>query len=56
MVGRCDPKPEPERYVFADYVERVVAEAPPLSAEQRADLRELLRPVVIARREKAGAK
>jgi hypothetical protein len=50
MVGRCDTKPE--RYVFADYVERVVAEAPPLSAAQRADLRELLRPVVIARRER----
>ena len=32
----------------SDYIKRVVDAAPPLTPEQRARLRELLRPVVIA--------
>lgn len=53
MVGRCEPN-LPDS--FRDYIERVVSEAPPLTPEQKADLRQILRPVVIARRETAGAR
>lgn len=47
MVGRCEPN-LPDS--FREYIDRVVAQAPPLTAEQKADLREILRPVVVARR------
>ena len=50
MVGRCDPTTEQARYEA--YVQRVVDEAPPLSDEQRAELRELFR-VARASREMA---
>lgn len=40
---------------FRAYIERVVVEAPPLTAEQKADLREILRPIAVARREMARA-
>lgn len=40
MVGRCAPKTDD---AYEAYVQRVVDEAPPLTDEQRAELRELFR-------------
>lgn len=51
MVGRCEPSTQ--RDPFREYIDRVVAQAPPLTAQQKADLREILRPVAVARREMA---
>lgn len=52
MVGRCAPKTED---AYEAYVRRVVNDAPPLTDQQRAELRELFR-VARASREMAGAR
>lgn len=41
----ADPEPEPEPDAVDQWVERVLATAPPLTDEQRTRLAELLRPV-----------
>lgn len=40
MVGRCVPKVDAQ---YADFIERLVAAAPPLTDERLAELRELIR-------------
>ncbi len=53
MVGRCDPRTSTSDY--SEYVRKLVDQAPPLTAQQRVDLSQILRPAA-ARREMAGTR